>query len=194
MIADCFTVVSFTLIYFLQVIKNSSKSKKGQDFEPEDYDEVDARGNIELYGKWQLEPLRLPSAVNGIVPRVSCYYSMNYNVIYFVVNKICEMGHKLHGICMCMVKFSPPKVEKAGIKSEKHGGQDTKIFNIFIFFKKEKNRVGKPKSIVFSPLPPPELGQLAKESRLKATQSKPLRAAKIFNIIQVQLEKSSSTP
>lgn len=54
--------------------------------------------------------------------------------------------------------------------------------------------MGKPKSIVFSPLPPPELGQLAKESRLKATQSKPLRAAKIFNIIQVQLEKSSSTP
>lgn len=97
MIADCFTVVSFTLIYFLQVIKNSSKSNRGQDFEPEDYDEVDARGNIELYGKWQLEPLRLPSAVNGIVPRVSCYYSMNYNVIYFVVNKICEMGHKLHG-------------------------------------------------------------------------------------------------
>lgn len=93
-----------------------------------------------------------------------------------------------------MVKFSPSKVEKAGIKSEKHGGQDKKIFNIFIFLKKEKNRVRKPKSIVFSPLPPPELGQLAKESRLKATQSKPLRAAKIFNIIQVQLEKSSSTP
>ncbi|KAH9675413.1 DNA repair protein RAD4 [Citrus sinensis] len=53
----------------VKVIKNSSKSNRGQDFEPEDYDEVDARGNIELYGKWQLEPLRLPSAVNGIVPR-----------------------------------------------------------------------------------------------------------------------------
>lgn len=77
------------------MIKNSSKSKKGQVFEPEDYDEVDARGNIELYGKWQLEPLRLPRAVNGIVPRVSCYYfSMNYNVVYFVINKICEIGHK----------------------------------------------------------------------------------------------------
>jgi xeroderma pigmentosum group C-complementing protein len=25
---------------------------------------------MELYGKWQLEPLQLPHAVNGIVPKV----------------------------------------------------------------------------------------------------------------------------
>jgi hypothetical protein len=34
---------------------------------------VNYEGTIELYGKWQLEPLRLPRAVNGIVPKVNCY-------------------------------------------------------------------------------------------------------------------------
>ncbi|XP_044468590.1 DNA repair protein RAD4 isoform X2 [Mangifera indica] len=52
-----------------KVIKNSTKLKKGQVYEAEDHDEVDSKGNIELYGKWQLEPLRLPHAVNGIVPK-----------------------------------------------------------------------------------------------------------------------------
>lgn len=56
------------------MIKNSTKLKKGQVYEAEDHDEVDSKGNIELYGKWQLEPLRLPHAVNGIVPKVTCYY------------------------------------------------------------------------------------------------------------------------
>lgn len=56
------------------MIKDTSKSKKGQVYEAEDYDEVDCKGNIELYGRWQLEPLSLPHAVNGIVPKVSCYY------------------------------------------------------------------------------------------------------------------------
>ncbi|KAJ0098902.1 hypothetical protein Patl1_21240 [Pistacia atlantica] len=53
----------------VKVIKNSTKLKKGQVYEAEDHDEVDSKGNIELYGKWQLEPLCLPHAVNGIVPK-----------------------------------------------------------------------------------------------------------------------------
>lgn len=54
-----------------QVIKSSLKAKQVQVSEVEDGDEVDAKGNIELYGEWQLEPLCLPHASNGIVPKVS---------------------------------------------------------------------------------------------------------------------------
>ncbi|KAK0598443.1 hypothetical protein LWI29_034755 [Acer saccharum] len=53
----------------VKVIKNTAKLKKVQVSELEDCEEVDSKGNIELYGKWQLEPLCLPRAVNGIVPR-----------------------------------------------------------------------------------------------------------------------------
>ncbi|KAL5810062.1 hypothetical protein ACOSQ3_026758 [Xanthoceras sorbifolium] len=52
-----------------KVIKDTAKLKKLQVSEVEDCEEVDSKGNIELYGKWQLEPLCLPHAVNGIVPR-----------------------------------------------------------------------------------------------------------------------------
>ncbi|KAK2652472.1 hypothetical protein Ddye_012328 [Dipteronia dyeriana] len=53
----------------VKVIKNTAKLKKVRVSEVEDCEEVDSKGNIELYGKWQLEPLCLPRAVNGIVPR-----------------------------------------------------------------------------------------------------------------------------
>lgn len=52
------------------MLKRSSKLKKAQVSEEDDYDEIDSKGTTELYGKWQLEPLRLPRAVDGIVPKV----------------------------------------------------------------------------------------------------------------------------
>ena len=57
---------------FMQVIKSSVKKLgKVQDSEADYYDCSDSKENIELYGKWQVEPLDLPHAVNGIVPKVS---------------------------------------------------------------------------------------------------------------------------
>ncbi|XP_027192928.1 DNA repair protein RAD4 isoform X3 [Cicer arietinum] len=50
--------------------KRSVKPQKVQGFEAEDDDcTTDSKENIKLYGKWQLEPLNLPCAVNGIVPK-----------------------------------------------------------------------------------------------------------------------------
>jgi xeroderma pigmentosum group C-complementing protein len=50
-------------------VKQSGKLKKVQFSEDDDYGETDS-GVVELYGMWQLEPLQLPHAVNGIVPKV----------------------------------------------------------------------------------------------------------------------------
>ncbi|XP_045828948.1 DNA repair protein RAD4 isoform X1 [Trifolium pratense] len=51
-------------------LKRPNKPQKVQDFEADDYDcTTDSKENIKLYGKWQLEPLNLPHAVNGIVPK-----------------------------------------------------------------------------------------------------------------------------
>ncbi|CAK7339030.1 unnamed protein product [Dovyalis caffra] len=52
-----------------KVVKQSGKPKKVQFSEDDDYGETDSKGIIELYGMWQLEPLQLPHAVNGIVPK-----------------------------------------------------------------------------------------------------------------------------
>lgn len=52
------------------MLKRSAKLKKVQVSEEDDYEEIDSKGTIELYGKWQLEPLCLPHAVDGIVPKV----------------------------------------------------------------------------------------------------------------------------
>ncbi|KAF5750000.1 DNA repair protein complementing XP-C cells isoform X1 [Tripterygium wilfordii] len=52
-----------------KVLKHSAKLKKVQLSEDDGYGEVDSKGIVELYGKWQLEPLILPHAVNGIVPK-----------------------------------------------------------------------------------------------------------------------------
>ncbi|KAJ6766652.1 DNA REPAIR PROTEIN XP-C / RAD4 [Salix purpurea] len=52
-----------------KVVKQSGKLKKVQFSEDNDYAETDSKGNNELYGMWQLEPLQLPHAVNGIVPK-----------------------------------------------------------------------------------------------------------------------------
>ncbi|KAF7816466.1 DNA repair protein RAD4 isoform X1 [Senna tora] len=50
-------------------LKHSIKPQKVPDFEGDDYGCSDCKENIKLYGKWQLEPLNLPHAVNGIVPK-----------------------------------------------------------------------------------------------------------------------------
>ncbi|KAK7276237.1 hypothetical protein RIF29_17374 [Crotalaria pallida] len=50
-------------------IKHAIKPLKVQDFEADDYVCSDSKGNVKLYGMWQLEPLNLPHAVNGIVPK-----------------------------------------------------------------------------------------------------------------------------
>lgn len=51
-----------------KVVKQSGKLKKVQFSEDDDYGETDS-GVVELYGMWQLEPLQLPHAINGIVPK-----------------------------------------------------------------------------------------------------------------------------
>lgn len=60
-------------ISFLQELKRSSKIHKVQDPESDNYVGGNSKRTIELYGKWQLEPLDLPHAVNGIVPKVNCF-------------------------------------------------------------------------------------------------------------------------
>ncbi|WOG84454.1 hypothetical protein DCAR_0103637 [Daucus carota subsp. sativus] len=53
-----------------KVLKRSPKQNKEQASEADEYDEGDDCGrDTSLYGKWQTEPLQLPHAVNGIVPR-----------------------------------------------------------------------------------------------------------------------------
>ncbi|WMV53208.1 hypothetical protein MTR67_046593 [Solanum verrucosum] len=52
-----------------KVLKRSGKQNKGRDVEDDDYGEGDSEGTVALYGQWQTEPLFLPPAVNGIVPK-----------------------------------------------------------------------------------------------------------------------------
>ncbi|KAK4366920.1 hypothetical protein RND71_014800 [Anisodus tanguticus] len=52
-----------------KVVKRSRKQNKGQDAQDDEYGEGDSGGTIALYGQWQTEPLFLPHAVNGIVPK-----------------------------------------------------------------------------------------------------------------------------
>ncbi|GAB2299112.1 hypothetical protein Dimus_033184 [Dionaea muscipula] len=52
-----------------KVVKSSIKQRQGQVSLDEDSPQGDSRGTIALYGKWQTEPLSLPRAVNGIVPK-----------------------------------------------------------------------------------------------------------------------------
>ncbi|XP_059623197.1 DNA repair protein RAD4 [Cornus florida] len=50
-------------------LKRSLKSSKARVLEADDSGEEGCQGTITLYGKWQTEPLYLPRAVNGIVPK-----------------------------------------------------------------------------------------------------------------------------
>lgn len=61
---------------FLQELNRPGKLLKVENFE-DDYVEDESKRTIKLYGKWQLEPLRLPRAVDGKVPKV-LLSSLNY--------------------------------------------------------------------------------------------------------------------
>ncbi|XP_010558600.1 PREDICTED: DNA repair protein RAD4 isoform X2 [Tarenaya hassleriana] len=52
-----------------KILRRNSKHKKVVNFEDGEKDGEGGSQCMELYGKWQLEPLRLPHAVNGIVPK-----------------------------------------------------------------------------------------------------------------------------
>ncbi|XP_008803880.2 DNA repair protein RAD4 [Phoenix dactylifera] len=52
-----------------KVVKGSKKVINFQTSEPSVLEEDIEEPTLELYGKWQLEPLQLPHAVNGIVPK-----------------------------------------------------------------------------------------------------------------------------
>lgn len=70
-----FLFFSFYFNYFVvilfQELKRSIKKIKVRESETDDFDQGDSQGFVQLYGKWQLEPLQLPRAINGIVPKVS---------------------------------------------------------------------------------------------------------------------------
>ncbi|XP_021728088.1 DNA repair protein RAD4-like [Chenopodium quinoa] len=51
-----------------KVVKSSTKNRRGQTIEVEDFCEGGS-DEVSLFGKWQTEPLCLPPAVNGIVPK-----------------------------------------------------------------------------------------------------------------------------
>lgn len=51
-----------------KVVKRSEKFSKMPTTEP-NCEEDDGQGTVLLYGRWQMEPLNLPHAVNGIVPK-----------------------------------------------------------------------------------------------------------------------------
>ncbi|XP_030522585.1 DNA repair protein RAD4 [Rhodamnia argentea] len=53
----------------IKVLKRSRKANRGKNRESDEFLEDNSEGNVELYGKWQTEPLQLPPAVNGIVPK-----------------------------------------------------------------------------------------------------------------------------
>ena len=57
----------------VQVLKRSVKLNKGKvtGDEHDENDCVGPGGTIDLYGKWQTEPLCLLPAENGIVPKVN---------------------------------------------------------------------------------------------------------------------------
>lgn len=57
------------LFFFFQVIKRSKKTENDE-ISDAGFAEEDREKSIELFGRWQVEPLQLPHAVNGIVPKV----------------------------------------------------------------------------------------------------------------------------
>lgn len=66
----CFLVYIVSLSSLLQLVKHSKKVNSELSETSICDEEEQSEANLELYGKWQLEPLQLPHAVNGIVPKV----------------------------------------------------------------------------------------------------------------------------
>ncbi|KAL0727987.1 hypothetical protein Bca4012_024080 [Brassica carinata] len=53
----------------LKILKRNAKIRNVKDFGDGNKDSEDGSRCMELYGRWQMEPLCLPHAVNGIVPK-----------------------------------------------------------------------------------------------------------------------------
>lgn len=62
-------------------MKRSVKLQKVQDPEDDECGGGNYEATSKLYGKWQLEPLHLPDAVNGIVPKVSSDHIGSYSKV-----------------------------------------------------------------------------------------------------------------
>lgn len=62
-------------------MKRSVKLQKVQDPEDDERGGGNYEATSKLYGKWQLEPLHLPDAVNGIVPKVSSDHIGSYSKV-----------------------------------------------------------------------------------------------------------------
>ncbi|PON89056.1 DNA repair protein Rad [Trema orientale] len=58
-------------------LKHSGKLRKVKSLEDDDCAMDNSEGTIKLYGKWQLEPLQLPHAVNGVVPKLNLIVKQN---------------------------------------------------------------------------------------------------------------------
>lgn len=58
----------------MQILKRASKMSKVEVSDDMDISGSKIEDTMELYGNWQLEPLCLPRAVNGIVPKVCFHY------------------------------------------------------------------------------------------------------------------------
>ena len=72
------------MVLLLQLLKRSSKLSEVQASEAVDHGDADPGGTIALYGRWQMEPLCLPCAVNGIVPKVKSNVSARFNHHFFL--------------------------------------------------------------------------------------------------------------
>ena len=58
-------------------MKSNSRKRSGQAVEIDEFSETGSDGVVSLFGKWQTEPLRLPPAVDGIVPKVGLHVSLH---------------------------------------------------------------------------------------------------------------------
>jgi hypothetical protein len=53
-------------------------------------DEDGLKPTLELYGEWQLEPLQLPHAVDGIVPKVLlAHFSITHHLEHYLLVFLC---------------------------------------------------------------------------------------------------------
>lgn len=65
-------------------MKRSVRLPRVSDLEDDECGGGNYEGTIQLYGKWQLEALNLPVAVNGIVPKVKYFHINSYGIVRMV--------------------------------------------------------------------------------------------------------------
>lgn len=76
--------------------------------DPDISEEDNQKTNLELYGKWQLEPLQLPHAVNGIVPKVCFHcYASSHLCFCILILAWYKMGQSVQtGICAHVLGYN----------------------------------------------------------------------------------------